>query len=283
MTDVQQQSSLGQGATLQCSQCAAALAADQRYCLNCGTRQAPPRVAAAAPPAAAQPVVEQVTVTPEPRQSDFSPLAAVLGVALLGGMLLIGVLIGRGESDDTQRPVVQVEEASTTPAQAPPLADSAEPSQAPTDIVSEWPADTEGFTVRLASTPKDGATAEDVEGLQTDAESQGVSDVAVLDSDLYPSLNSGEWLVYSGVYTGRADAVKALAEIQPNYAEASVVEVSAEANDASVEAPVPDDASVEAPAPDKRDRVPSDGSTPDATSGGLAPPGTEGSSNQGGG
>ena len=39
------------------------------------------------------------------RPADVSPLAAVIGIALLGGMLLIGVLIGRGDSDDQRRPL----------------------------------------------------------------------------------------------------------------------------------------------------------------------------------
>ena len=95
-----------------CEQCGSPLAADQRYCLNCGARRGGPRVdyrqrmqgAAASTPAA----------TPEPSQPDdaepaqatkgerdFAPLAAVGGIAVLGLMLLVGVLIGRGDSDGT--------------------------------------------------------------------------------------------------------------------------------------------------------------------------------------
>ena len=175
-----------------------------------------------------------MAVRSEPRQSDFSPFAAVLGIALLGGMLLIGVLIGRGESDDDQPPpVVQLEEA-TTPTEQPDSA-TEEPdaatggqgaSQAPAEIVSEWPAGTEGFTVRLTSTPKQGATAEAVESLQSDAESNGVSTVGVLDSDLYASLPAGEWIIYSGVYAERGDAEKAVSDVRADYPGASAVEVS---------------------------------------------------------
>ena len=48
--------------------------------------------------------------------ADVSPLAAVIGIALLGGMLLIGVLIGRSGSDDNQTPapIVQVDPGQTT-------------------------------------------------------------------------------------------------------------------------------------------------------------------------
>ncbi len=233
MADVQQATDPAPAAGEQCSQCGAALATGQRYCLNCGTRHGPPRTAPELPAAAPAAGTERVEVRSEPRQSDFSPLAAVLGIALLGGMLLIGVLIGRGESDDDQTPaVVQLEEA-TTPTKQPGSTEQPNPpaggqgaSQAPAEIVSEWPAGTEGFTVRLTSTPKQGATAEAVESLQADAESKGVSTVGVLDSDLYASLPAGEWIIYSGVYAERGDAEKAVSDVRGDYPGASAVEVS---------------------------------------------------------
>jgi hypothetical protein len=85
-----------------CPGCGAALADDQRYCLNCGQRQGQPRVdfrqhleakdAAAKPSGAAEP-------PPQKPQRDYAPLAAAGGIAVLGIMLLIGVLIGRGTGD----------------------------------------------------------------------------------------------------------------------------------------------------------------------------------------
>ncbi|HEY6730947.1 MAG TPA: zinc ribbon domain-containing protein [Solirubrobacterales bacterium] len=91
-----------------CPSCGAALADDQRYCLNCGQRQGEPRVdfrqhldskeAAAktqTPPASgAGPAAP--SEPPAKPQHDYAPLAAAGGIAVLGVMLLIGVLIGRG-------------------------------------------------------------------------------------------------------------------------------------------------------------------------------------------
>src|SRR6187455_2163505 len=79
-----------------CANCGAPLAADQRYCLSCGTRRGDPRV----PPPAQ--VVEEAAPPPASRPADVSPLAAVIGIALLGGMLLIGVLIGREAGGDEE-------------------------------------------------------------------------------------------------------------------------------------------------------------------------------------
>ncbi len=103
-----------------CASCGAPLAADQRYCLSCGTRRGEPRVAPAAGTATAEPAPTAATTAASTadsgRPADVSPLAAVIGIALLGGMLLIGVLIGRGGTDDepTPAPTIQVGDAATT-------------------------------------------------------------------------------------------------------------------------------------------------------------------------
>lgn len=104
-----QQPSLGKPGE-PCGECGAALAADQRYCLNCGQRRGGPRIdygavmagGAPAQPSQQQPVPSANGAAPpeEPakRERDYAPLAAVGGIAILGVMLLIGVLIGKGDS-----------------------------------------------------------------------------------------------------------------------------------------------------------------------------------------
>src|SRR3954469_4627837 len=96
-----------------CPSCGVAMARDQRYCLNCGARRGAPRVT----PEAEGALVETAAVVTDQRPADVSPLAAVIGIALLGGILLIGVLIGRSGSDDTTTPapVVTVAPSTTTP------------------------------------------------------------------------------------------------------------------------------------------------------------------------
>jgi hypothetical protein len=93
-----------------CEECGSPLAADQRYCLNCGRRRGGARVdyrhymgggtGTDEPPASApqQPAADQ---EPSKPQRDYAPLAAVGGIAVLGAMLLIGVLIGKGNGDNT--------------------------------------------------------------------------------------------------------------------------------------------------------------------------------------
>lgn len=112
------------GATEPCRECGVQMAADQRYCLNCGRRRGEPRLddfrqhlpdAAAA--AANGHASQGATPTPAPGapapaeqkpQRDFTPLAAAGGIAVLGLMLLVGVLIGRGDGEQAVAPPPQV-------------------------------------------------------------------------------------------------------------------------------------------------------------------------------
>jgi hypothetical protein len=116
-TQPQQPPAVLPDASAACRACGAALAADQRYCLNCGERRGEPRVdfrkhgkggepamparANGAAPGGGSPssTAQPASAGPsggEGRQRDYAPLAAAGGIAVLGVMLLIGVLIGRG-------------------------------------------------------------------------------------------------------------------------------------------------------------------------------------------
>jgi hypothetical protein len=100
-----------------CDQCGSVLATDQRYCLNCGWRRGEARVdyerrlnggvqpsanGAAAPAVAANP--------------QWSPVVAIGAIALLGVMLLLGVLIGKKGNDTTQTVAAQAAPTTTTAA-----------------------------------------------------------------------------------------------------------------------------------------------------------------------
>jgi hypothetical protein len=97
-----------------CQECGAPLASDQRYCVNCGKRRGEPRVdyrrlmgaAEGEAPAAEQPGPPGTPPAEEAPKAerDYAPLAAVGGIAVLGLMLLVGVLIGKGNNSTTPTP-----------------------------------------------------------------------------------------------------------------------------------------------------------------------------------
>jgi hypothetical protein len=98
-----------------CEQCGSVLATDQRYCVNCGWRRGEPRVdyemrmlngTQPAPVAGAQAAA--------PTSFVQSPLFAVGTIALLGIMLLLGVLIGKDNNGTTQTVAAQAPVTTTT-------------------------------------------------------------------------------------------------------------------------------------------------------------------------
>ena len=118
-----------------CAQCGTKLAVDQRYCLNCGTARAEPRLdyerhlpasSSAADPNAAG------------SSMQWSPLLAIVAIAILGVMLLLGVLIGQ---DDTKVTVTAVPATTTTPASTGTATETFPTTTTPTDTT---PADSAG-------------------------------------------------------------------------------------------------------------------------------------------
>ncbi|MCW2986537.1 MAG: hypothetical protein JWR63_4107, partial [Conexibacter sp.] len=94
-----------------CRTCGAPLAADQRYCLQCGTRRAEARlpfldILARQVPQGAATVIETTTVRPTTGPTAWlgrlsTNAAAVAGVACLLLALGVGVLIGGLGSDSS--------------------------------------------------------------------------------------------------------------------------------------------------------------------------------------
>ena len=104
-----------------CRECGALMAAEQRYCLECGSRRGEPRLdfrdhlgvrgdEAGRTGAANGRAATAADASPEGRrpQRDYTPLAAAGGIAVLGLMLLVGVLIGRGNGEGAVAPPPQV-------------------------------------------------------------------------------------------------------------------------------------------------------------------------------
>ncbi len=212
-----------------CAECGSPLAADQRYCLECGTRRGDPRLEYAkflnnGGNGADGPPDGSATAAKQPGSGrDWTPFVLVGLVAGLGMMLAIGVLIGKGGSgsDQATPQVVQVggTGAETGSGSNLPTAD--------TEFKSDWPSGKEGFTVEIGSLAKQGTTAAQVDAAKSDATGKGASDVGALDTDDYGSLPSGNYVIYSGVYDTKADATKALKPLKSDFPDAKVVEVSA--------------------------------------------------------
>jgi hypothetical protein len=211
-------------ATEQCANCGAVLAGDQRYCLECGERRAtvsdflragPPRRASppTAPPESHPPGAGSAA---QPPRSNVVSLLAGIGVLLLA--IGVGVLIGRSGSGAARAPAPQV--VTIGGATGTGGAGTAEET-----LTSDWPSGKKGWTVQLQTLPE-GAKVSAVEAAKVAASGKGAKGVGALKAEEFPSISSEGFVIYSGQYGKKAEAVKALASLKKSFPGASVIEVS---------------------------------------------------------
>ena len=214
-----------------CPACSSPVAADQRYCLECGERQ--PQMseflrsgqpAASSPPATPPTPPGTGAAGDAPRSNTVSLLAGV-GVLLLA--LGVGVLIGRsgGSSKQSQAPIQVVTQAGGTGAGTSPTAEAS--------FTSDWPSATKGYTVELQTLPITGTTVASVEAAKTGATGKGAGSVGALKSSEFASVGGETYVIYSGVYHKKGEAQKALAGLKKKFPAAKVIEVSSHASGSS--------------------------------------------------
>jgi hypothetical protein len=235
-----------------CAACGAPLAEDQRYCLQCGERATPissvlaglppalvPGAGAGAqangrgsappalgPPGAAPPSLPGVPGAGEaPGRGNAVTVIAGVGVLLLA--MGIGVLIGRsgGAKSSGAAAAPQVLTVSTAP--------SAGTTPAAESFTGDWPAGSTGYTVQLQALPTASTQVSAVQAAKSAAEGKGAKAVGALKSDEFAGLAAGSYIVYSGRYTKKSEASKALGPLKKNFPDAKVLQVGARAGSAA--------------------------------------------------
>jgi hypothetical protein len=225
-----------------CAACGAPLAEDQRYCLQCGERATPISSVLAGPPPAPAPGAGTHLNGPVSPSSALAPPGAappslpgvpdggeapgrgnaVTVIAGVGVLLLamgIGVLIGRsGAAKPSGSAAAQVITVSTSPTAA---------TSASESFAGDWPAGSGGYTVQLQSLPTAGTQVSAVQAAKSAAEGKGATAVGALKSDEFAGLPAGEYIVYSGKYSKRAEAEKALGALKKSFPGASVLHLGA--------------------------------------------------------
>jgi hypothetical protein len=216
------------GAAESCAGCGAPLAGDQRYCLECGERRlavssvllgGPAPAAAQSPPQAPPGVPAGPPQDPPPRGNALLLLAGV-GVLLLA--MGVGVLIGRSGSSGKQTAAAAPQVIVGTGATG--TAGSSEAA-----FADDWPSGKNGYTVELQALPQEGTTTSAVQAAKTAATDKGATDVGAIKSEDFASLTAGSYIVYSGVFTKKPEATKALAGLKKSFPKARVINVSSAA------------------------------------------------------
>jgi hypothetical protein len=145
----------------------------------------------------------------------------IAGVGVLLLAMGVGVLIGRSGSSKPS-PAPQV----ITVASAPSSAGTATTSSSEASFSSDWPSGKSGYTVQLQTLPESGTAVSAVEGAKSAATAKGAKAVGALKSEEFSSLSAGSYVIYSGVYSKKAEAEKALSKAKKSFPGAKVVKVS---------------------------------------------------------
>lgn len=210
-----------------CATCGAPLAADQRYCLNCGRRlQRRDDLWQALAPPPPRPPVEPVTVL-SPRAGRN---ASLLGAGVLGIALLLAGVAGALVAQDPDQAPPQVRVAAAPQPNVNvtvPVTSVGGGAGAVAEVTAaDWSGD-DGWTIALQRLPKDGTDQAALDAAVKAAEDDGAKDVGALDSDEFSSLDPGEFIVFSGVFKTKKAAAQAFAKLRKKFPDGEVVEVSA--------------------------------------------------------
>jgi hypothetical protein len=212
-----------------CATCDAALADDQRYCLECGARRNGARLPFMENPRTARATAAEAEAPPRADRPApaITPSMAAAGVALAVLFLGVGVLVGRsgnGAEQVAAKPtVVRVGGAASGGAAGTGTAQQA----SNTTVKGDWPADKEGWTVQLQQLAKDDPSK--ILSAKQGAKDKGAPDVGLIDTDSFDGLPPGNYIVYSGQFDTKAKATAALSKLKKDFPGAKVIHVGASA------------------------------------------------------
>jgi hypothetical protein len=209
-----------------CPNCGAALARDQRYCLNCGHRLTEPRVDFHHALGLSH---EQPPTPPRERSWDQRiGLITLVAIAAVVVALGVGIVIGRGKggSNTAQKPTIVTVAGGTTPSPTGSTAAAgSSPGQPVASITEDWRGSKSGWTVELSSLDKSTAQASDVNAAKTAASSKGAKGVGVLDGDAHSGTPTGKYVIYAGDFSSKKAADAEQAKLKKSFPGALVLHV----------------------------------------------------------
>jgi hypothetical protein len=160
-------------------------------------------------------------------------LTVIAGVGVLLLAMGVGVLIGRsGASKPSTVPPQVITVASSAPSTS-----TTTPSAVEASFTSDWPSGKSGYTVQLQTLSQSGTTVSAVESAKSAAEAKGAKAVGALKSEEFSSLSSGSYVIYSGTYSKKPEAEKALAGLKKSFSGAKVIKVSNSGSSSTTEPP----------------------------------------------
>ena len=148
-------------------------------------------------------------------------MTVLAGVGVLLLAMGVGVLIGRsGSSSSNAGPTAVI----TVPAAG--ATGSSTPGGSGGEFSDDWPSGKSGYAVLLQSLPQSSTSTSAVAQAKSAAGAKGAPAVGALKTGDFSSLTAGSYDIYSGEYTTKAQAQKALTSLKRSFPGASVIRVS---------------------------------------------------------
>ena len=195
-----------------CPACGTQAAADQEYCLGCGSRIVPDRR------------VSTIGIAWERRLGRYPGdwiWVSLLLLLVAAGSAAAGIVAGRetgtvsgSETIVATSPVVPAPPAP--PALKPAPKPSPAPKAAPSTGLAVWPA-RNGYTIVLASIPARGTGLADARAKAKEAQARGLRSAGILDSNHFASLHPGYYVVFVGVYASLEEAQIAVRRVSSRF------------------------------------------------------------------
>ncbi len=178
---------------------------------------ATPQPPSTSPPSTSPPAAGGAAPSGGSQRNNTLTVIAGVGVLLLA--MGVGVLIGRSSSPKQSAAPAQVITVATSTGTAATSASEA-------SFIGDWPAGKSGYTVQLQTLPQAGTSVSAVESAKAAAGAKGAKAVGALKSEEFSSLSAGSYAIYSGVYSKKSEAEKALAGLKKSFHGAKVIKVS---------------------------------------------------------
>jgi hypothetical protein len=215
-----------------CDECQAPLDEQQRFCVRCGARQ-PDAYDPAARYFGATTQRRRAPAPRSPKRSASASRWAALFLAMLPVAVAIGVLVGKGNSNDQklidalsrQRGTVA---AATAGGPAAGTSTSTVAAATGGNLPSDFPLD-KGYTVSVATLPLRATDRAAATKAEADAKAKGAPSVGLINPRQFkmtPSQGADSYVVYAGTFKAKGGADALLAKLKKKIPGAKVIAVA---------------------------------------------------------
>jgi hypothetical protein len=211
-----------------CAECRSPLDEEQRYCVRCGARQPDVYDPAARYFKTSTRRRPAPTQRPARRSGSGATRWTALFLALLPVAVALGVLVGKGNgSDDKLIEALRSQRSGVAATAAPGQRTTAAASRTSGGLPSDFQLD-KGYAVKVGTLPLLGTDRASLTKAEAAAKAKGAGRVGLINPrqfKILPSQGADKYVLYSGSFKAKGDAVNLLAKLKRKFPGAAVIAV----------------------------------------------------------